>query len=82
MNGEIYDKISVNIPRELLTKIDEAAAKDHRTRSSWLIHNLESLMEETKVAETPEGNGLFLSIPADGAPAVKYPAGRTRKKLS
>lgn len=63
-----YDKISFNLPHELLEKIDRAAAQDHRSRTSWLIHNLEKVVHETPLRDQP--------APAPAPPPdrpVKYP---------
>jgi len=70
-HSEPYDKISVNVPHSLLEKIDEAAAKDRRNRTSWLIYNLEQLLDRLTVEEIiQKDNSLPPSNP------VKYPRGR------
>jgi metal-responsive CopG/Arc/MetJ family transcriptional regulator len=50
--NEPYDKISVNLPHSLLTKIDAAAKADTRNRTSWLIHTLKKILEEMPEADT------------------------------
>lgn len=43
---EPYDKVTISLPHWLLVKIDEAASKEDRKRSNWIMRQLAELMKE------------------------------------
>lgn len=77
-----YEKISLNVPADLLEKIDAAAAADDRTRTSWLISSMKTILRmeatDTFVNDSTAGKSSP-SIVASGVPVV-YPRARTRRK--
>lgn len=47
--------VSVRIPKELLKKIDSAAAKEYRTRTTWIIQAIVNQLAKVD-ATKPEKN--------------------------
>ena len=50
-------KVSVSFPPELLKWINAAAKKDRRARSTWIAIQLEKLLQDRAVQESPDLKG-------------------------
>jgi hypothetical protein len=64
---EPYDKISVNLPHSMVEKIDALASAEHRNRTSWLIFNLEKVLNSFTMEDSAG------APPPSQKTPVKYP---------
>lgn len=72
--AEDQTQISITLPKTLLAQVNAAAAADKRSRSNWIVVQLEKAVEEGG-ADGPEKK-LSILPPAEGA-AVPAPRRRS-----
>ena len=67
--------MTISLSRKLLDRIDALAAKDNRTRSNWVVNELQRRVEQLDTKDPPSGKTTAPGLQRSGGPDVGAASG-------
>jgi|GEM_PF-3613598 hypothetical protein len=73
--------VTISLPKKLLAEVDEAAAEDRRTRSNWIVVQLEEAVRLRKLKKRG-ASGAAPVEPPKSSRSMRYPHGEDHEPVA